>query len=201
MRIRPENVKERQMAKEVYHREYPLFSLCGLNCSLCPNHYTVGRSRCAGCGGVAFFNPSCAIVACAKRHGGVEYCFLCEEYPCERYTGADASDSFITHRNQLTDFEKAMAIGLEAYQVELNEKVKILQQLLGGFNDGRRKNFFCIAVNLLELRDIKRVMAQLEQETQADGQTKEKAAAAARLLQAMADKRGVSLKLRKKEAK
>lgn len=181
-----------------YQRQYPLFSLCGLNCGLCPNYYTNGASRCSGCGGEAFFNPSCAVVACSGQHGGIEYCYLCEEYPCKRYDGADSYDSFVTHRNQLKDNDKVKNIGIAAYQIELNEKVSILQGLLENYNDGRRKNFFCLAINLLELQDIKDVMGQIEAEVKPDFTLKERAATAVRLFQVIAEKRNITLKLRKK---
>ena len=182
-----------------YKREYPLFSLCGLNCGLCPNHYTKGASCCAGCGGETFFNPACAVVACSLRQGGVEYCFACTEYPCARYEGADESDSFITHRNQLRDNERAKEIGMETYRAVLDEKVAILRELLDMYNDGRRKGFFCTAVNLLELEEVRGVMRQLAAEVGPEHTLKERATAAARLFQAAADGRGIPLKLHKKK--
>lgn len=181
-----------------YHRQYPLFSLCGLNCGLCPNHHTNGASRCSGCGGEGFFNPACAVIACSRRHGSIEYCYLCDEYPCGRYDNADAWDSFISHKNQLVDNEKVKRVGLETYLAELNEKVSVLDNLLEHYNDGRRKNFYCIAVNLLDLQDVKQVMKQIEVETKTDEPIKVKAATAVHLFQSMADKRNVLLKLRKK---
>lgn len=45
-----------------------------------------------------------------------------------------------------------------AYIAEQTEKVGILSELLGKLNDGRRKTFFCLAVNLFELQDIQYVM-------------------------------------------
>ncbi|HCP15088.1 MAG TPA: hypothetical protein DIT32_04865, partial [Peptococcaceae bacterium] len=59
-----------------YVRAYPLFSLCGLNCGLCPRYHTEGESRCPGCGGPAFHlkHPSCAVITCSRKHGGVEHC-------------------------------------------------------------------------------------------------------------------------------
>lgn len=33
-----------------YSRSHPEFSLCGLNCSLCPRFRVTGTSRCPGCG-------------------------------------------------------------------------------------------------------------------------------------------------------
>lgn len=99
----------------------------------------------------------------------------------------------------LSDFEKAKQIGIDVYRTELDEKVAILEYLLENYNDGRRKSFFCIAVNLLELKDIKTIMTQLGEETAQTNDVKEKAAAAARLIQKMADGRNVSLKLNKKK--
>lgn len=179
-----------------FKRRYPLFSLCGLNCGLCPMH----RDKyCPGCGGGAG-NQSCAIARCSLQHGGVEYCYLCDEYPCEKYDGIEAFDSFITHRNQLKDIEKARKIGIASYQSELTQKIEIVQYLLANYNDGRRKSFFCIAVNLLELPDVLSVVEQIRAETEWENLTlKEKAAFAANLFQTMAAKRNIVLKLRKND--
>lgn len=180
-------------------REYPLLSACGLNCGLCPRHHTDGVSRCPGCGGEDFAEkrPPCGIISCCQRHGGIEYCYLCGEYPCQKYDGADQADSFITHRNMGENFQKA-ARGIEAYRAELDEKVELLRLLLERYNDGRKKSFFCTAVNLLPLADIRQAAAQLESETQ-PGSQKEKAALAEGMLRDAAEKRGISLTLRKKK--
>ncbi len=176
-------------------RNDPLLSLCGLNCGLCPMH--IGK-YCPGCG-EGEGNQPCAIARCAGKQAGVEYCFQCGEYPCEKYVGADAYDSFVTHQNQLADSEKAQKIGLTAYHAEQTEKAEILARLLASYNDGRRKNFYCLAVNLLELDDLRSVMAQTQNESTFIGQNvKESAAAMAERLQAAADSRGILLKLRKK---
>jgi hypothetical protein len=185
---------------ESYTREYPLFSLCGLNCGLCPRYHTKGVSKCPGCGGEAFYerHPPCGVISCAGRHGGVEYCCLCEEYPCEKYYASEKiKDSFITKQRQLADFQKVKEIGLAAYQAELTEKVGILERLLAEFDDGRRKNLFCLAVNLLELADVKDVMARLGTEITPDATPKEKAALTADMFRQKADERNVRLELRK----
>lgn len=188
---------------EYFERQYPLFSLCGLNCGLCPMYHTNGSSKCSGCGGKDFYkNRSCAVVNCMRRHGALEYCYQCEEFPCKKYEGTDEFDSFITHRNQFKDLEKIKSMGPSAYRAELDEKVAILEELLANYNDGRCKNFFCLAVNLLELDDVKQVMTEIAAETAAGAWTlKEKATTAVRLFQAMADEHGIVLKLNKKKKK
>jgi hypothetical protein len=129
----------------------------------------------------------------------MEYCYLCDEYPCEKYDGIDAFDSFITHRNQLKDVKKAREIGMDAYQAELAEKMEILKYLLANYNDGRRKSFFCLAVNLLELPDLKLVIDQIASETGSDELTlKDKAKLAASLFNTLAEKRNIVLKLNRK---
>ncbi len=178
-----------------FNRTNILFSLCGLNCGLCLMHLD---NYCPGCGG-GEGNQSCTIARCSQKHDGIEYCFLCEEYPCEKYDGIDLFDSFITHRNQLKDFEKVKKIGMDLYQSELEEKIEILKLLLENYNDGRRKSFFCLAVNLMELKDVKSVVEQIVTETEINDLTiKEKATIAANLFSNLALKRNVVLKLNKK---
>jgi hypothetical protein len=179
-------------------RQNPLFSACGLNCGLCPRHYTAGASRCPGCAGDGFnaVHPACGVLTCAQKRG-LESCCLCEDFPCKKLDGVDQKDSFITHKNQLRDLDKARGIGLEAYAAELDLKVKLLEQLLGGYDDGRRKSFFCTAANLLELRELELAAKQISSEAAACETIKEKAAIAARVLEETAERQGISLKLRK----
>ena len=181
-----------------YKRKYTLFSLCGLNCGLCPMHLD---SYCPGCGG-GEGNQSCKLARCSLQHVGIEFCYLCDEYPCEKYEDAGKFDSFITHRNQLKNLDKVKKIGIDAYYIELTEKIEILRYLLLNYNDGRRKSFFCLAVNLLELEDVKSVVKQIAAETKSDTQSlKEKARIAVNLFQTMAVSRNIVLKLNKKTSK
>ena len=181
---------------EYKNRTYPLFSACGLNCGLCPRYHTDGISKCPGCAGEGFsaVHPPCGVLSCSQRKG-IEYCFLCDEFPCEKYDGADAFDSFISHKNQFKDLDKAKAIGLDGYMAEQKEKAEILRDLLNNYNDGRQKSFFCTAVNLLDLQDIRNVMIQIKKDTTPDEPVKEKSKAAVRLFQIAADERNISLML------
>ena len=99
----------------------------------------------------------------------------------------------------LKDLRKASG-GIEEYLAELREKVTILRTLLENYNDGRRKTFYCTAVNLLDIRDIRRVMIQILDGTTAGMSEKEQAEMAAGLLQNAADERQISLKLRRKKS-
>ena len=80
------------------------------------------------------------------------------------------------------------------------EKTKILDILLSGFNDGRKKPLFCTAVTLLDLQELREVLRQIENRSDLEMLTlKEKSAFAAGLLQAAEAKNNINLKLRKKK--
>ena len=141
-----------------FNRQNQLFSLCGLNCGLCPMFL---NKNCPGCGG-GEGNQSCKIARCSLEHGKIEYCYECEKYTCEKYQHIDDYDSFITHQRRKTDLERAKNIGIEQYNHEQQEKTQILSYLLSNYNDGRRKTFFCVAVNLLDLSELQEAMKQIQ---------------------------------------
>lgn len=176
-------------------RENQLLSLCGLNCGLCTMRL---GGHCGGCGNG---NQTCPIARCSLAHGGVSYCFACAKYPCERCQGDGEYDVFITRQRRIADLEKAKEIGIEAYNEEQRRKVEILEALLSRYNDGRRKTFFSVAVNLLELPELEQSLARIEKwDTIPDRPLKERSAYAAEVLKETAEKRGLELKLRKKTA-
>ena len=93
-------------------------------------------------------------------------------------------------------------MGVEAYNYGQMQKLEILKLLLEGYNDGRRKSFFCLAVNLLDLEDLKTVVGHLVEEKQLESFTlKEKSAFAVKQLQSIAEQRGVVLKWNRKPSK
>lgn len=178
-------------------RTYPQFAACGLNCALCPMyHRDDGKPGCPGCGGPG--HATCVMTRCCAEHS-VEYCFQCGEYPCARCKVDEPYDSFITYRTVRRDFASAAEGGLAQYVAALGEKEHRLRFLLSHYNDGRKKSFYCLAVNLLELEDIDAVLARLAQEVPPGALTpKERAAAAAGLFNALAADRGLVLKLDRK---
>ncbi len=181
------------MMKNEFTRTDGLFSLCGLNCGLCPMQI---RGDCSGCFNGSTCYRSCPIAPCSVRHGNVDYCFECSEYPCPKYDGIDSHDSLISHRNQKRDMANAGRIGIDAYREEQRTKKKILNRLLGDYDDGRRDVFFCLAVNMLKTEDLTAVLDHADQET--DGLSKrEKASFVEKQLRECAERAGIPLVLRK----
>ena len=67
------------------------------------------------------------------------------------------------------------------------------------YNDGRRKNFFCVAVNLLELSELQEAMKQIQQNDELSVlSVKEQCSYIVDILQKIADRRNIELKLIKK---
>jgi len=119
--------------------------------------------------------------------------------PCEKYRYIDKYDSFITHKRQKADLKMIQDIGVEQYNLQQREKMQILSHLLANYNDGRRKNFFCVAVNLLELSELQEAMKQIQQNDELSVlSVKEQCSYIVDILQKIADRRNIELKLIKK---
>jgi len=183
-----------------HKRKYPLLALCGLKCGLCPRFQAEGVSKCPGCGGPDFHlqHPTCAVVTCNKKHDNVEFCMQCSAYPCRKYAEPSPVDSFISYRNVLTDFAKAKT-DLANYKAGLQEKIGFLEFLLANFNDGRRKSFYCTAVNNLDLNSLRQIRERIGKSIQnRSTDLKSKIQAVVDLFEESGRQGGVELKLRKK---
>lgn len=180
---------------EKYLRDYPLVSLCGLNCGLCPMY--IGK-YCPGCGG-GEGNQSCSIKRCAYEHDSLQFCHQCKQFPCVKYESEDVYDSFITHRNRFKDFEKMRAIGIDKYYQEQIEKNRILSYLLANYNAGRQKSFFLVAVNLLDLYELNELLIEINNQTNNTNMSlKEKSLIAVACFNECAKRKGLVLKLHRK---
>lgn len=132
--------------------------------------------------------------------GNLAYCDLCPAFPCQKYRDLDVYDSFITHRNRWKDFARAREIGTDAYCAEQMQKVNCLQTLLANYNDGRKKRYFCLAVNLLPWQEVCAIVDELQARPGLhDLPSKERAAQAVQVFELAAQRYGVELKLRRKK--
>ena len=98
--------------------------------------------------------------------------------------------------------KKAETEGIENYTRRQERKSEILQELLQGYNDGRRKTFYCLAVNLLPLSEIENVMENLRNSNDLDDlDVKEKAEKVTEDLKRIGREKGILLKMNKKPEK
>ena len=106
-------------------------------------------------------------------------------------------ESFVPARAGAGGAAGARSLGVEADRARMRGRAALLEELLGGYNDGRRKTRFSTAAYLLPPEDLRAVLERLR--AQAEGlELKERAALAAQLLTEAAQALGLSLKLVKK---
>jgi hypothetical protein len=137
-------------------RIHPTISACGIDCGLCPRYYTVGDSRCPGCGGTDFHlkHPSCKILNCVMRDHHVTSCSECNEFPCEIIASWDQGDSFVSHLNCLHNLSFIKKHGYDAYLENQSKRVKLLEELLQNYDHGRSKSYYCLSMTLLSIDSI-----------------------------------------------
>ena len=75
-------------------------------------------------------------------------------------------DSFITYRNVTRDFETVKTGGIKSISGwSWTGRLACCNGCWEYCNDGRRKNFYCLAVNLLELEAVKATVARIRERT------------------------------------
>ena len=123
-----------------------VISVCGLNCAKC-DIYRAFRGderlrdgivewfrkernetvkpeqiRCEGCRGPldVHWSPECKMMLCAKKRG-LEYCFLCEDFPCAN-VNEFSSDGASHHKRTIENLKRMKEIGVEAWIEEQKTK-------------------------------------------------------------------------------
>jgi hypothetical protein len=153
-------------------KAYPTIGACGLDCGLCPRYYTVGTSRCPGCGGPGFLDkhPSCSFITCCVKRRGLEVCGQCPEFPCprfkseEEYQGRESS-SYPPDRKVLSNSRFIKEKGIKAFMRQQEVRIRLLESMIGGYDDGRSRSFFCRAAALLDPKAIRRCLGRAKKAT------------------------------------
>ena len=179
-------------------KKYPTIGACGLDCSLCPRYYTQGPSRCPGCCGPDFFSkhPSCSLITCCVKKKKLEVCALCEDFPCSKFDKILNSpvDSFLTYRKVRHNLYFIKENGIEKFIERQKKRIKLLETMLNDYDEGRSKSFYCIAAALLSIESLEKSLNNVEK----SDNIKTRAKNLKKILNEMASKEGVELKLRKK---
>ena len=190
--------------KEQPIKKYPTIACCGLDCGSCPTYYTKGPSRCPGCCGTDFFqkHPSCSSITCCVKNKDFETCAECEEFPCSKIDKWDAGDSFISHMACLSNLRYIKTIGIEKFFEIQKRRIEMLERMLEQYNEGRSKSFYCIAAALLSVDDLEEALKTSEEQIKIDNISKTDLKSKSKLLKGilngLATKDGIILKLRKK---
>ena len=113
-------------------------------------------------------------------------------------------DSFISHKPALPNLNRIREAGLETYLEEQRERRLLVEHLLANYNEGRSMSFYCAACALMPPALIRQAIGEMERmlaSEQVDGSNlKAKAKAMRAVVQDLASKTGIDLKLRKKRS-
>lgn len=116
-----------------------LISVCGLNCIKCDMYQAAHgdkklqkeivewfktkrnqtirpeQIKCKGCRGSLdnHWSSDCKMMLCARKKG-MQYCFECEEFPCEE-VNKFASDGVPHHKKTVENAKRMKEIGIEAW--------------------------------------------------------------------------------------
>jgi len=158
-------------------KTYPTIGVCGLDCGLCPRYYTVGPSRCPGCGGPGFSDkhPSCSFITCCVKKRGFEVCGQCPEFPCskfkseEQYRQVPPSSSYPPSGNVLSNLRFIREQGIKKFVRRQDKRIGLLETMIEGYDDGRSRSFFCRAAALLEVRALESSLDEAKKAMAAGG--------------------------------
>ncbi len=188
------------------NKVYATIGACGIDCGLCPRYHTRTASRCPGCAPEGFLNAGgqwCKMTRCAVRDRGYETCADCAEFPCYRFEGWDQGDSFVSHLSSISNLHRIRSQGVAAFAAEQRVRIRLLQIMLDEFDEGRSKSYCCVAAALLPLDELKAavdgVRLDVKRQGLAPDDRKPRAKLLRQVLDAAAERLGVSLKLRKVE--
>jgi len=185
-------------------KKYITIGACGLSCELCPRYYTAGTSRCPGCGSEYRICVGCPIITCCVKGKGLETCAECTDFPCPKYEHVlrgEELDSFLTHKKALPNLYFIKKHGIKAHTQEIKERARLLRQMLGKFNDGRSRSFYCVAAALLPIETLERSLNDAEKRVSEEGidpkDLKTRAKILKEIINKTAEKKRIDLKLRK----
>jgi PP-loop superfamily ATP-utilizing enzyme len=181
--------------------KYPEIGICGLSCRLCPMYNTDAESRCLGCKSTTRIAVGCPFITCAVKKKGIEFCWDCEEKnTCDKWRKHRESgkkiDSFKCYQKLEEDISFIQKSGISEFKKIQKRREHLLREMLKDFNEGRSKSYYCIAVTVLEIEELRDVLTRTKKES--DGlDVKGKSKVLHSILNDLAGKEGYCLKLRK----
>lgn len=192
------------MVSPEFMKRYPTIGVCGLDCGLCPRHYTAGPSRCPGCAGPGFpdKHPSCSFITCCVKKRNLEVCGECPDFPCskfkseEEYRHVKESSSYPPYRKVMPNLNSIKEHGIERFVEQQRRRIKLLERMIEGFDDGRSRSYYCKSAALLDLAGLESSLDAAVRRVKADhvkpDDVKTKAKILRGILDALALKEGMT---------
>ncbi len=181
--------------------KYPKVGICGLSCRLCPMYNTRAKSKCDGCKSESRMIVGCPFITCAIKRKGIEFCWECEENEsCEKWRkhreAGKRFDSFKCYQKLEDNINFIQKNGVIKFEKIQKIKEKLLKKMLNEFNEGRSKNYYCIAVTVLDIEILKKALIKAKKNSNGL-KIKDKSKVLHSILDEIAKRKNYCLKLRK----
>ncbi len=181
--------------------KYPEIGICGLSCRLCPRYHTETKNRCGGCKSESRVAAGCPFITCAIKKRGIEFCWECKKNKnCEKWRkhreAGEKMDSFKCYQELEDNIAFIQRSGLKEFEKMQKAREKLLKKMLQEFNEGRSKNYCCIAATVLEIKELEEVLIEARKDARGMG-IKEKSRVLHFILDEIARQKSYCLKLRK----
>ena len=181
--------------------KYPEIGICGLSCRLCPGYHTEGKSKCGGCKSLSRMDAGCPFITCAIKKKELEFCWECSESSdCVKWHNhrkfSHEHDTFVCYQKLEDNIAYIQEHGVDEFQKIQQIREQLLNEMLGSFNEGRSKRYYCIAATVLEIAQLEVALIQAKKESKC-ADIKERSKILHRILDEIAKKHHYFLKLRK----
>ena len=180
---------------------YVDIGICGLSCRLCPRFHTEGTSLCLGCKSEVRMSAGCPFITCALKRKGLEFCWDCDESgTCAKWKKhrdiARERDTFTCYASLNDNIDAVSKRGLDAFIADQDQRLEILGEMLGHFNEGRSKTYYCIAATRLDPAELTDAISKAKKSS-ASQDVRQRSKVLHTLLDELASRHAITLALRK----
>lgn len=180
---------------------YTEIGICGLSCRLCPRYNTETESKCDGCKSENRMAVGCPFITCAVKNKGIEFCWDCEDNKtCEKWKKhrefGKQHDTFICYQKLEDNISFIQKHGAGEFEQVQKIRENLLKEMLQEFNEGRSKSYYCIAVTVFEIDELKKALTKAKEDS-TELEIKAKSKILHSILDEIAEGKNYCLKLRK----
>lgn len=172
-----------------------------MSCRLCPSYHADGVSKCGGCKSESRMRAGCPFITCAIKKKGIEFCWQCDESDtCDKWRAhrkfSREYDTFVCYQKLEDNIASIKRYGIDSFVGSQRIREDLLNVMLGSFNEGRSKTYYCITATIFEIKDLKAALAQAEEDS--DGLSiKERSKVLHAIIDKIAEDKHYYLRLRK----
>lgn len=141
-----------------------LVGCCGLFCGLCAKYQSTAPSRCVGCR-KGEQHSWCSIWNCCVKKRGLESCAECGDvFKCDIFTRRKVAD-WVPAADNLRRIRKS---GTAGWLKEQTERLRLVDELTGRYNEGRSAGFYCKACARMPVEAIHQAMQESKKRMKAE---------------------------------